>query len=110
MFGVVRWASNDYGTALSRIDILRAVEHGEAYATVPFVAPGGDILLRIHGWAKVQRVFAAIDAVEALGIEAADAAPDYWRHVHNRVTVGEAPRAYSRDRHAVWLLRHSVQS
>lgn len=75
VFAFVRWASNDFGTALSRIDILRAVGSGEPYATVPFVEPGGDILLRIHGWSKVQRVFAAIDAVEALDIDPADVAP-----------------------------------
>ena len=30
-----------------------------------------------------------IDAGEALGIDAADAAPDHWRHLHNRLVVGE---------------------
>jgi hypothetical protein len=110
VFAFVRWASNDFGTALSRIDILRAVAAGEAYATVPFVAPGGDILLHIHGWPKVQRVLAAIDAVESLDVDPADAAPDYWRHVHNRLMVGEAPRAYSRGRHAAWLRRRALQS
>ncbi|MBI0530291.1 DUF2840 domain-containing protein [Sphingomonas sp. TX0522] len=110
VFAFVRWASNDFGTALSRIDILRAVGSGEPYATVPFVEPGGDILLRIHGWSKVQRVFAAIDAVEALDIDPADVAPDYWRHVHNRLSIGEAPRAYGRERHRAWLLRRTVQS
>lgn len=110
IFAFVRWASNDFGTALSRIDILRSVEPGEAYATVPFVEPGGEILLRIHGWAKVQRVFTAIDAVEALGIDPADVAPDYWRHVHNRLSVGDTPRAYECDRHRAWLLRRRVQS
>lgn len=110
IFAFVRWASNDFGTAQSRIDILRAIEPGEAYSTVPFVEPGGDILLRIHGWPKVQRVFAAIDAIETLDIDPADAAPDYWRHVHNRLSVGETPRAYGCDRHAAWLLRRAVQS
>ena len=109
IFAFVRWASNDFGTALSSINILRAIDRGDAYATIPFVEPGGDILLHIRGWPKVQRVFAAIDAVEALDIDPADAAPDYWRHVHNRLSVGDAPRAYSRDRHAAWLLRRAVQ-
>jgi hypothetical protein len=110
IFGFVRWASNDFGTVQSRIDILRAVAPGEAYSTLPFVEPGGDILLRIQGWPKVQRVFAVIDTVEALDIDPADVAPDYWRHVHNRLSVGDTPRAYGRDRHAAWLLRRAVQS
>ena len=32
-------------------------------------------------------------------------APDYWRHVHNRLSAGETARAYTRDRHAAWRLR-----
>ena len=63
IFAFVRWASNDYGTIVSRLDILRAVRRGEPYQTVPFVRPGGEILLRIDGWPKVQRVLALIDAV-----------------------------------------------
>jgi hypothetical protein len=41
VFAFVRWASNDYGTVVSRIDILRAVGPGERYSTVPFVRPAG---------------------------------------------------------------------
>jgi hypothetical protein len=77
----VRWASNEYGTVVSRIHILRAVAHGERYSTVPFVQPGGEILPNLARWPKVERVFHAIEVVEALGINPADAAPEHWRHV-----------------------------
>lgn len=109
IFAFVRWATNEYGTIVSRIDVVRALEVGEPYQTLPFVRPGGDILLKINGWPKVERVLRAIDAVEALGIDPADAAPDHWRHVHNRLTVGHEPRAYSRDQHHAWRLRRSTQ-
>jgi hypothetical protein len=108
IFAFVRWASNDYGTVVSRLDILRAVSRGERYSTVPHVRPGGDILLRVTGWPKVERVLQAIDAVEALGIDAADAAPEHWRHIHNRLAVGEKPRPYTRSRHQAWVLRRKV--
>ncbi len=108
VFAFVRWASNDFGTIISRIDIVRAVAPGEAFSTLPFVRPGGEILLRITGWPKVECVLQLIDAVEALGIDAADAAPDYWRHVHNRLSVGETPRAYTRTRHQAWLHRRRI--
>jgi hypothetical protein len=108
IFAFVRWASNDFGTIISRIDIVRAVAPSEAFSTLPFVRPGGEILLRITGWPKVECVLQMIDAVEALGIDAADAAPDYWRHVHNRLSVGETPRAYSRTRHHAWLQRRRI--
>ncbi|HQT72596.1 MAG TPA: DUF2840 domain-containing protein [Acidiphilium sp.] len=108
LFAFVRWAANDYGTVVSRIDILRAATPGEAYQTVPFVRPGGEILLRLNGWPKVSQTLRVIDAVQALGVDPADAAPDYWRHVHNRLTAGEAPRPYSRDQHRAWLRRRGM--
>lgn len=110
IFAFVRWTSNDFGTVLSRIDILRAVTPGQPYSTVPWIAPGGESLLRLSGWPKVERVLQLIDAVEALGIDPADAAPDYWHHVHNRLSVNEAPRPYTRSRHQAWLHRRRVTS
>jgi hypothetical protein len=107
-FAFVRWAANDFGTVVSRIDILRAVAPGEPYQTVPFVRPGGEILLRLSGWPKVSQVLNVIDAVEALGVDPADAAPDYWRHVHNRLTANETPRPYTQDQHKAWLRRRSI--
>ena len=50
VFAFVRWASNDFGTVVSRIDILRAVRPGEPCSTVGFVRPGGESLLRTYGW------------------------------------------------------------
>lgn len=108
VFAFVRWASNDFGTIVSRIDIVRAVNRGEPYQTLPFVRPGGEILLRISGWPKVERVLQAIDAVELLGIDAADAAPDHWRHLHNRLAGGEQPRPYTQEQHRAWLLRRRL--
>jgi hypothetical protein len=108
VFAFVRWAANGYGTVVSRIDILRAVARGEPYSTVPFVDPGGEILLHISGWPKVECVLRAIDAVEALGIDPADAASDHWRHIHNRLTVGDVPHLYTRSQHKAWLMRQRI--
>ena len=109
VFAFVRWTANDYGTVVSRIDILRAIGPGERYSTVPYVRPGGESLLRLSGWSKVEKVLHAIDAVEALGIDPADAAPDHWRHLHNRLFVGERPRPYTPTRHQAWLRRRKVK-
>ena len=108
IFAFVRWTSNDFGTVLSRIDILRAAVPGQHYSTVPWVAPGAESLLRLSGWPKVERVLQVIDAVEALAIDPAEAAPDYWHHVHNRLSVNETPRHYTRSRHQAWLHRRRV--
>jgi hypothetical protein len=108
IFAFVRWASNDYGTVVSRIDILRAVRPGERYLTVPYVRPGGESLVRLSGWPKVEKVLQAINAIEALEIDPADVAPEHWRHIHNRLSVGEQPRPYTRSRHQAWLHRRKV--
>ena len=110
VFAFVRWTSNDFGTVLSRIDILRAMTPGQPYSTLPWITPGGESLLRLSGWPKVERVLQMIDVVEALGIDPADAAPDYWHHVHNRLSVNETPRPYTRSRHQAWLHRRKVTS
>lgn len=110
IFAFIRWSSNDFGTVLSRIDILRAVMPGQRYSTIPWVSPGGEILLRLSGWPKVERVLQLVDAVEGLDIDPADAAPDYWHHVHNRLSVNESPKAYTRSRHQAWLHRRRLTS
>jgi hypothetical protein len=99
VFAFVRWASNDYGTLLSRLDVVRAVAPGEAYTTLPCVAPGGELLLHLGGWPKVRQALALIDAIENLGVDPSAVAPDYWRHAHNRLIAGYRPRAYSLARH-----------
>ena len=109
IFAFVRWAANDYGTITSRIDIVRAVAAGQSYTTLPFVRPGGDILLHVESWPKVSQVLAGIDAVEAAGVDPCDAAADHWRHVHNRIVAGPEPRPYTMERHRAWLKRREIE-
>ncbi|MBP0575906.1 DUF2840 domain-containing protein, partial [Mycobacterium tuberculosis] len=78
-----------------RLDIARCVAPGEGYQTLPFVRPGGEILLRVDGWPKVEKILQHIDAIEAIGIDATTVAPDHWGHVAHRISVGFEPRAYS---------------
>ena len=108
IFAFVRWTSNDFGTVLSRIDILRAPMPGQCYSTVPWVSPGGESLLRLSGWPKVERVLQLIDAVEVLGIHPAEAAPEYWHHVHICLSDNAAPGIYTAGRHRAWLQRRRV--
>lgn len=108
IFAFVRWAGNEHGTVISRIDIVRAVATGEAFQMLPFVRPGGAILLRVNGWPKVEMVLRAIDAIEALDVNSTDAAPEYWRHVHNRITANQPFRIYTREQHRAWLRRREL--
>jgi hypothetical protein len=109
VFAFVRWTANDFGTIASRIDILRAVARGRRCSTLAYVRPGADILLTTKGWPNVEKVLKVIDQIEALGIDAADVSPDYWRHVHSRLATREAPRPYTRQRHEAWLLRRRIE-
>jgi hypothetical protein len=108
LIAFVRWSANDYGTIHSRIDILRAVRPGEAYTTVPFVRPGGELLLSIEGWPKVRWALELIDAIEAVGLDPCEVSPDHWRHAHNRLSAGEPVRAYTPERHRAWLRRKAL--
>jgi len=95
IFAFVRWAANDFGTVVSRVDILRAIAPGDTYSTVA-VPTGGESLLRLNGWPKVERVLQAIDAIEALEIDPGRHRAGVWRHVHNRLTASAVPHAYTR--------------
>jgi Protein of unknown function (DUF2840) len=108
LFGLVRWASNDYGTIRSTLDIVRAVAAGEACTPIAQIDPGGELLLSVRGWPKVALVFRLIDAIDALGIDPCDVAPDHWQHIHNRLSGREVPRSYSAARHRAWLQRKAL--
>lgn len=105
VFALLRWAGSEFGTVASRLDILRTVEPGASYQTLPFIRPGAEILLRVTGWPKVERVLQAIDAIEALAIDPCDVAPDHWRHIHNRIATGAPFRTYTKAQHTAWLKR-----
>ncbi len=110
VFAFVRWSANEHGTAESRIDILRAAGRSEGCSTVPHVTPGGEILLRLSGWPKVEAALLAIDQVESLGLAPEDVCPDHWRHVHHRLTTGLVARPYIGSRHAAWLKRRGLSA
>ena len=55
-FAYLRWSSNDFGTIHSSIQIVTAVAVGDSYTALPFIRPGGEILLHIESWPKVSRV------------------------------------------------------
>ncbi len=109
VFALVRWASNDYGTVRSTLTIAQAVNTCEPFTTLPQVDPGAQILLSVRSWPKVRQVFALIDAIEDVGIDPCDVAPDHWHHVHNRLAAGMQARSYSPARHRDWLRRRKLQ-
>jgi hypothetical protein len=108
ILALVRWSANEYGTVHSRIDIARAAPASADACPIPFVRPGAEPLLSVTGWSRVRRVLAAIDAIEAAGIDPCEAAPEHWQHVSNRLAAGLEPRLYTRERHDAWLQRKAL--
>jgi hypothetical protein len=105
VFALVHWEAGDYGTTLSRLWVLRAVQRGQSIDRVPFVTPGAEILLDLKTWVKIRAALEVIDAIEALGIKPEAVCPDHWRHVGGRIAVAEPPSPYTPARHRAWLSR-----
>jgi hypothetical protein len=108
VFAFAGWTANGCGAGVLRLDIPQAVYRSAPCSTAPGVTSGAEILLRLSGWPRVQRALETIDAVEALDIDPADGTPDYWRHLGQRLSVGEAARSCTLERHAVRLAHREL--
>lgn len=103
VFCRVRWESNDYGTTRWQLMVLQACAPCERMQRIAGVRPGAQLLLCAEGEARVQAVLRRIDAIEALVIEPARAAPAYWHTLGNRLAARQPLPVYSAERHAAWL-------
>ena len=80
-----------------------------SFSTLPFVRPGGEILLRISGWPKVERVLQAIDAVE----QPASIRRTLRPIIGGKSTTGSPPaksRGLIPRPHRAWLLRRRAEA
>lgn len=103
VFCRVRWESNDYGTTRWQLMVLQAGTPGERMQRIAGIRPGARLLLCVEGEARTQAVLQRIDAIEALCIDPAQAAPSYWRTLGNRLAAHQPLPAYDAERHAAWL-------
>ena len=67
-----------------------------------------DVIIFGGGLVGLALASALDSSLSAIVVDPADAAPDYWHHVHNRLSVNETPRAYTKSRHQAWLHRRKV--
>lgn len=107
LFGYVRWVANVYGTQRWDFAIILTRQPGDRLAKFAGVKPGGEILLFATGKAKVKRSFELIDGLEDAGFEPANVSHAYFRHAHNRVTVGLPVRPYSIAQHSAFIAKQS---
>ncbi|WP_439607023.1 DUF2840 domain-containing protein [Hydrogenophaga sp.] len=103
VFCRVRWESNDYGTTRWQLMLLQACTPGERMQRIAGIRPGARLLLCAEGEARVQAVLQRIDAIEALVIDPASAAPAYWHTLGNRLAACQPLPVYNAERHAAWL-------
>lgn len=109
VFALVRCIFSDFGMTFASIDIVAAVAPGAPCAPMPFVRPGGDVLLHAETWPRVAQVLGVIDAVEAAGIDPCDASPYHWREIAGLLNEGRRSRPYTTVRHAAWLRRRRLE-
>ncbi len=105
----VKWIANDYGTALWQMMVLQAPMPFDGAQRVAGVVPGARILLRADGELQVKAVLAAIDNIEASGIDPCAVAVTYWRTVGNRLAARQPLPEYTPERHTAHIARGALQ-
>src|SRR5262245_21061221 len=99
----VHWAANMFGTQSWQLAVFQTGAPGEDLVRCEGVMPGATMLLEARRADDVRCVLRLIDDMEGAGIDPAHSAPDYWRVVHQRLCVREAPPAYTLARHQAHL-------
>lgn len=110
VFGYVRWSANEFGTQEWRLTILEAQEPHIMLSRVPGVSPGVDVLLLVKGKGPVKRCLKVLDKLEADGFALEDVSPNYYRHMHVRLSANRKIRSYSDDQHKAHLAAKQVRS
>ncbi|AVO42549.1 DUF2840 domain-containing protein [Simplicispira suum] len=105
----VKWLGNDFGTALWQLMVLQAPRPLDDAQRISGVSPGARILLRADGEPRVKAVLAAVEAIDAAGLDPCAAAPLYWRMVDNRLAARQPLPAYTPERHAAHLAREALR-
>ena len=57
--------------------------------------PGAHILLRTQGATRVKRALKMIDQLESETGDLTLVTESYWRHLHNRLEINQAPHGFS---------------
>ena len=105
----IRWESNDYGTTRWQLMVMQACTPMDGVQRIPGVQPGARLLLHVEGEQKVRATLERVDAIEALGIDAIDVSPAYWRTLGNRLAARLPLPEYTPERHAAWLAGTALQ-
>jgi len=110
VFGYIRWQANEFGTQCWQFYILKAGSEGAILLKVPGVLPGAILLSHIVGKEKIHRLFRVIDQIEALQVDCADVAENYWIQVGGRINSCIDVLPYTLARHHTWMLEREVSA
>lgn len=101
-FARLRWEADDWGSSRWQLLVLQACTLCEPMQRIHGIDPGAGVLLRVEGPREVRAILPKIDAIAALGIDPADAAPAYWRLLGTRLAASHPLPDYTVARHAAW--------
>jgi len=102
-FAFVRFASKDKDRVIHRIDIVKSTRHDDNYQTLPFVRPGGFILLSLNTVESVDHALRIIDLIEQGGVPLTDVPAWYWNDLESGLRGNFKPYIYTLDDHRSWL-------
>ena len=97
VFAFVRWAANDHGTILSRIDIVRAISETRPSRRCHSCGPAATSCSKPRAGRKSSASCNSSTRSRRWRSIRPTVDPDHWRHIHNRIAAGAEPRAYTRD-------------
>lgn len=101
-FARLRWEAGGWGPSRWQLLVLQGCAPCEPMQRIHGIEPGASVLLRAEGPREVRAVLSKIDAIAALGIDPADAAPAYWHLLGTRLAACHPLPDYTVARHATW--------
>lgn len=108
-FAFVRFASNGEDRIIHRLDIVKTARHDDGYQTLPFVRPGGFILLSLNTVEQVDQALRIIDLIETDGILLTDVPAEYWRCLNFSLESKQKPPIYTFEEHLQLLKKGKVE-
>lgn len=103
LFGYVRRSVGEDGSVDWRFTVVKTAAPSRFLGRIDGVQPGGDVYLQVAGKRRVKRALLQIDTLEAHGFRPTEVSPAYYRQIDNRISSGQAIRAYSAAEHAAHL-------
>ena len=84
---------------MHRLDIVETREHDDDYETLPFVRPGGFIMLSLNTVERVDEALRIIDLIEFGGVPLTEVPARYWLELDSSLKCNKKPPTYTLQDH-----------